>query len=236
MRERDNSALLTSKYGFSVVAPIKIIVPFSTCGKSASCCALLKRWISSTSKIVRCPYKLNRSCASSTIRRISATPASTALKVSKWEDVLFAIMLASDVLPVPGGPHKIIEENRRSASTARRSNFPGPRISSCPVNSSSVRGRIRAASGCPRSRSSARAASNKSRAACFRPVSFLLPMFGIYLNSRRLEHDEFDSNIPPHSKEFIRFLKLYERKSAQEHSCALDALGDLNLESVRVHA
>ena len=34
-------ALFTSKYGFSVVAPINIIVPFSTYGKSASCCNLL---------------------------------------------------------------------------------------------------------------------------------------------------------------------------------------------------
>ena len=31
------SALLTSKNGFSVVAPIKITVPFSTQGSSASC-------------------------------------------------------------------------------------------------------------------------------------------------------------------------------------------------------
>ena len=34
-------ALLTSKYGFSVVAPINIIVPFSTNGSNASCCNLL---------------------------------------------------------------------------------------------------------------------------------------------------------------------------------------------------
>ena len=37
----DIKALFTSKYGFSVVAPINIIVPFSTYGKSASCCNLL---------------------------------------------------------------------------------------------------------------------------------------------------------------------------------------------------
>lgn len=34
-------ALLTSKYGFSVVAPINITVPFSTKGSNASCCNLL---------------------------------------------------------------------------------------------------------------------------------------------------------------------------------------------------
>ena len=37
----ERRALLISKDGFSVVAPIKIIEPFSTNGKKASCCALL---------------------------------------------------------------------------------------------------------------------------------------------------------------------------------------------------
>jgi hypothetical protein len=41
MRERDTSALFTSKYGFSVVAPIRMRMPFSTWGRSASCWALL---------------------------------------------------------------------------------------------------------------------------------------------------------------------------------------------------
>ena len=37
----DIKALFTSKYGFSVVAPINIIVQFSTYGNNASCCNLL---------------------------------------------------------------------------------------------------------------------------------------------------------------------------------------------------
>jgi hypothetical protein len=41
---------LTSKYGFSVVAPISVTSPSSTAGRSASCWALLKRWISSRKK------------------------------------------------------------------------------------------------------------------------------------------------------------------------------------------
>ena len=41
--QRDSKAELTSKEGFSVVAPIKVILPRSTYGKKASCCALLKR-------------------------------------------------------------------------------------------------------------------------------------------------------------------------------------------------
>ena len=63
MRLRLTSALLTSKYGFSVVAPIRMTVPFSTHGSRASCCALLKRWTSSTKRIVRWPYCPRRSWA-----------------------------------------------------------------------------------------------------------------------------------------------------------------------------
>ena len=37
--QRDNRAELISNEGFSVVAPIKIILPFSTNGRKASCCA-----------------------------------------------------------------------------------------------------------------------------------------------------------------------------------------------------
>ena len=36
-----------------MVAPIRMMVPFSTWGRKASCWALLKRWISSTNRIVR---------------------------------------------------------------------------------------------------------------------------------------------------------------------------------------
>ena len=49
-RIRDRSAELTSKYGFSVVAPMSVTVPSSTCGRRASCWALLKRWISSRNR------------------------------------------------------------------------------------------------------------------------------------------------------------------------------------------
>ena len=52
-RTRDSRAELTSNDGFSVVAPISVTVPFSTCGSTASCWFLLKRWISSMNRIVR---------------------------------------------------------------------------------------------------------------------------------------------------------------------------------------
>ena len=42
-RERERSGEMTSKDGFSVVAPIRVIRPDSTWGRKASCWALLKR-------------------------------------------------------------------------------------------------------------------------------------------------------------------------------------------------
>ena len=60
-RARESRAELTSKYGFSVVAPISVISPDSTAGSSASCCALLKRWISSRNRIVFWPLAPSRS-------------------------------------------------------------------------------------------------------------------------------------------------------------------------------
>src|ERR1043165_9490404 len=54
-RERESSAPVTSNDGFSVVAPMSVTVPFSTACSSASCCDLLKRWISSMKSTVRLP-------------------------------------------------------------------------------------------------------------------------------------------------------------------------------------
>src|ERR1700692_3432090 len=80
------------------------------------------------------------------ILRRSATPDDTALTDSKAAPDISARVLASDVLPLPGGPQRS-SEGRRSASRARRSTLPGPMTPSWPANSSSVRGRILAASG-----------------------------------------------------------------------------------------
>ena len=148
VRERDRRAEFTSKLGFSVVAPISVTTPRSTCGRTASCCALLKRCISSINRIVCCPENCFSFLASSTTFRRSATPAETALRVTKCAWVWRAITSASVVLPLPGGPHKIIE-GIRSSSMLRRSTRPGAKRCSCPRISSSVRGRMRAASGSP---------------------------------------------------------------------------------------
>jgi hypothetical protein len=60
---RDSSAELTSNDGFSVVAPMKVNRPDSTCGRKASCCALLKRCTSSTKTTVRGPRRRSsRAC------------------------------------------------------------------------------------------------------------------------------------------------------------------------------
>ena len=61
--QRESSAEFTSKYGFSVVAPISVTSPSSTACSTESCCALLKRWISSMKRIVRRPFAPSRSRA-----------------------------------------------------------------------------------------------------------------------------------------------------------------------------
>ncbi len=107
-RERESNAEFTSNDGFSVVAPINVTVPSSTYGSTASCCALLKRWISSMNSTVRRPAARSLR-ASATTRRKSATPALTAESAAKCAPVCCAMMRANVVLPVPGGPHRIIE-------------------------------------------------------------------------------------------------------------------------------
>ena len=147
--QRDKSAAFTSNEGFSVVAPISTMLPFSTNGKNASCCALLKRWISSINSSVRSPMRWFCSASLITLR-ISLMPLVTALKLMKFAFVRAAMICASVVLPTPGGPQKIMEDTR-SSSISCRSTLPLPSKWRCPANSSSVRGRIRVASGmsCP---------------------------------------------------------------------------------------
>ena len=95
---------MTSKYGFSVVAPISVITPSSTAGSNASCCALLKRWISSRNRIVRWPCAPSRSRAPAITARTCATVAETAESSSNAAPVALATIRASVVLPLPGGP------------------------------------------------------------------------------------------------------------------------------------
>src|SRR6266852_2081701 len=77
---------------------------------------------------------------------ISLMPVRTALKETNSELVRRAIRRASVVFPQPGGPQKSMEP-RLSFSICTRSDLPGPRSFSWPMNSSRVRGRMRSASG-----------------------------------------------------------------------------------------
>jgi hypothetical protein len=117
---------LTSKYGFSVVAPTSAMSPSSTAGKSASCCALLKRWISSRKKTVPSPLERMRCSARSSTSRTSCLPALTADASSNAAREFRASNRASVVLPVPGGPYRTIECGR-PCSIADLSADPSPR-------------------------------------------------------------------------------------------------------------
>ena len=105
-RQRETSAPITEWNGFSVVAPISVTRPDSTTGRSASCWALLKRWISSMKSTVRCPCEPSRSRARPITACTSALPDETAESSSKTDCVLAATMRASVVLPVPGRPEE----------------------------------------------------------------------------------------------------------------------------------
>ena len=117
-------------------------------GRNASCCALLNRWISSMNTIVRRPVARRRISAAAMTSLISLIPERTALNWTKCALVISATMRARVVLPVPGGPHRMID-CRMSRSIASRRGLPGARMCSWPTTSSSVRGRRRSARGVP---------------------------------------------------------------------------------------
>ena len=76
-----------------------------------------------------------------------------------------AMRRASVVLPVPGGPQRIIECSW-PRSSACRSGLPGASRCSCPTNSSSVRGRMRSASGRMRVAHCVRGLQQRARRHC----------------------------------------------------------------------
>ena len=114
-------------------------------GKKESCCARLKRWISSTNRSVPCPCA-RRARAASKIFFNSATPVWIAETCTNVSLRAAPISRATVVLPLPGGPQKIIEPSEGAAS--RRVSAPsGPVRCSWPETSASVIGRRRSASG-----------------------------------------------------------------------------------------
>ncbi len=144
-RARDRSAALSSKDGFSVVAPTRITVPSSMTGRKPSCWARLKRWISSTKSNVWRPSIRRMRAASKTFFK-SATPEKIAEICSKASPASPESSRATVVLPVPGGPQKIIEPSEPDA-IMRASTPSSPVKCSWPVTSASVFGRSRSASG-----------------------------------------------------------------------------------------
>ncbi|MCU0263180.1 MAG: hypothetical protein MUF09_05830 [Candidatus Nanopelagicales bacterium] len=140
--DRDSSGETTEKLGFSVVAATSVTHPFSTPGRRASC------WV----RVNRCTSSMNRTVGTPDIRavsiaaRTSLTPAVTALSSTNRRPAAPLTSEAIVVLPVPGGPHRMIEL-APDPSMSRRSGEPGATRSPCPTSSASSRGRIRTASG-----------------------------------------------------------------------------------------
>ena len=97
-------------------------------------------------RMVRAALRVRASRAPLIAARTSAVPELTAESCTSRAPVSAAMSRASVVLPLPGGPKKIML-NSWPPSTAARSTVPGPTMCSCPANSASVRGRMRAASG-----------------------------------------------------------------------------------------
>src|SRR5437899_7033002 len=97
-------------------------------------------------RTVRWPFIASRSCAWLIAARTSATPDETADRAIISAPMASARRRARVVLPEPGGPHRT-SDARCPRSSARRSGPRSPTRCSCPTNSSSDRGRIRAASG-----------------------------------------------------------------------------------------
>src|SRR5579864_1022161 len=133
---------MTSNDGFSVVAVLINTNPSSTWGRIASCCALLKRWISSMKSTVRRPARRWTLASATTFLR-SATPAVTADMATIRALVSVARRRARVVLPLPGGPQSTMlgrlpeRVSRRRTSTTFR----------WPTRSSKLFGRILVASG-----------------------------------------------------------------------------------------
>ena len=157
---------MTEKLGFSVVAPMKVTSRFSTAGSSASCWDLEKRCTSSMNSTVSLPCDTSRSWARFSTSRTSLTPDVTAESSSNSRPDCLATMVASVVLPTPGGPNRMMElgavsEPLEAGLARRRNGDPCPSTWLCPTTSSRVCGRIRTANGLVMS-SGASEAPNKS--------------------------------------------------------------------------
>ena len=133
---------------------------FSTAGSRASCCVLENRCTSSMNSTVCVPLIPSARRAASTAARTSLTPALTAESSTNRRLVTWLTTYASVVLPVPGGPHSSSDMGA-SLSISLRNGVPWPVRCRCPITSSTVRGRIRTASGAAASAAACSASSNR---------------------------------------------------------------------------
>ena len=146
--ERESSAALTSNEGFSVVAPIRTMSPDSTRGRKASCCALLKRWISSTNDD-RPPAARAAPHLGGSHHLLDLLDAG---ENGAEGDKLRPRHLGDDPRERGlAGAWRPPEDDRlqQIALDGFAQRFAGARIASWPITSSSVRGRIRSARGVP---------------------------------------------------------------------------------------
>ncbi len=137
---------MTSNDGFSVVAPISVTMPCSTAPNRESCCALLKRCISSMKRNGAGVLKNFCFLAWSMMSRTSFTPEFMADSVKSLRSSAVATNLASVVLPTPGGPHRM-NEGTLPVSMNLRKTPSLPTRCACPMYSSSVCGLSRSANG-----------------------------------------------------------------------------------------
>ena len=149
-RVRESSGAFTSNDGFSVVAPIEHRpCRASTCGRNASCCALLKRWISSTNSTVGLPPCARaRPRASATISRSSFTPAQHRRERDEVRAPLAsARSRASVVLPRARAGPRGSATGRRRRRACRAAGGPGRAGAPGRRTRRGSRGRMRSASG-----------------------------------------------------------------------------------------
>lgn len=108
VRHRERSAFMTVKLGFSVVAPMRVMIPFSTHGRRTSCCDFDQRCISSRNSIV-CRQSVKFLWALEMIRTTSSFFDRTPDRWKNSASREFAMTRARLVFPHPGGHQKSID-------------------------------------------------------------------------------------------------------------------------------
>lgn len=145
VRQRERRALITVKLGFSVVAPMSVMIPFSTQGRRTSCCDFDQRWISSRKRIVCLPtLKFNWA-----FEMIFTTSSFFERTPDRWKNSAsseFAMTRAREVLPHPGGHQRMIDGSLFASMNFRMAFHSQIRFH-CPTRSSIFSGRSKDASG-----------------------------------------------------------------------------------------